>query len=496
MKGNNIFTTKIISFVLVMLVVGISMFAFLSSDIFNLMWLRHVYGNTYPLDKQGRCLVVELDNKNSQNPDLKFYDTERREFLHLDLFQDIKKISEIRPGYYALFDRHGIQIYSIVMPYASQDLHVRMSDEIQIIECYDSDRYKFDYDSEGPKLSDDFGVAERQIIEHYDELGYCSRLLLNYVWEHPNSLKYDFDNIKENTDIGILTSDDRKLRFFSWDTGGGGTSPDYMTYVQYDNGSEIQLCSFRPLAQSKYVCQTDVEKDGYEPYESAWVNLVHQIDSPDGNTLYITSSYNKASSREGEQDANLLQIVNGKLQKIPFIDKDGNQILSVGCYYYIPDWYFLTDGLGWKWIMSFDKENYIFYVPEDGDMIMTDRYDKYQFVNGQMKYVGNGAGFWLHPSLREFKRLCGIYQTHTKLIRIDVLENGEYRYASWHKNNAMSGEPELVLIGAKTDEIENALVFEKNDYQYIVPAYRNGEGEDFGKFIIKKDGKIVQETDV
>lgn len=127
-------------------------------------------------------------------------------------------------------------------------------------------------------------------------------------------------------------------------------------------------------------------------------------------------------------------------------------------------------------------------------MEMSDRYDKYLLKDGKMKYVGNGAGFWLHPSLHNFKRLCGIYQTKTKFIRVDLLADGNYRYAAWNKKDAISGTPELVIIGGKTDEIDNAIVFEKDDYQYIVPAYRHGSDDDFGKFIIKKNGKAIQES--
>lgn len=212
--------------------------------------------------------------------------------------------------------------------------------------------------------------------------------------------------------------------------------------------------------------------------------------------MYIAILNNRASGSEGSQDAYALQIKDGKLLKIPFIDKEGNEVLSVGSRYSIPDWYFTTDGLGWSWVMSFDNDTQTLYIPERGDLVMTDRYDKYRLTDGHLRYEGNGAGFWLHPSLHDFKLLCGIFQTESKLIRIDLLSDGNYRYASWNKKYAISSEPELVITGGKTDIVDSAIVFENADCQYIVPLSRSGNDDGFDKVVIKKNGKVIQETKV
>jgi len=371
-----------------------------------------------------------------------------------------------------------------------------MSNEIQIIDCTPEEWYKKGDDSNVPKLPSNIYEAETQLIKQFEETEDCGYGLVDYVRGHSATLEYDFDRLKGKTNVSIITSPDRKLRFYTWDIGTGGTSPDFASYVQYDNGKSVAISNFSPMTKSKYFCETDVAKDGYQPCEGGWIDCLYQIDQPDGKPMYIAAAYNKASSSEGEHDAYTVKIIDGKLQKVPFIDKDGLQVFSVGCYYSIPDWYFTTDGLGWNWVMSFDENTQTLYVPEDGDMEMSDRYDKYQLVNGQMRYIGNGAGFWLHPYLQDFKRLCGIYQTKTKLIRIDLLADGDYRYAAWSKKNDMSKTPELVITGGRTDVIENAILFEKDGYQYIVLAYRRGVSNDFGKFIIKKSGKVIQETEV
>lgn len=465
------------------------------------LFFKYTYENAHTIDEQARLMVFELKDKHKEErerkmPILKFYDMDKEKFVRLDPSRIIREVKEIRHGFYALYDHLGMQTYTLVMPYASNDNYVRGEDEIQIIDCIPSEWYRHDQDSTAYKLSHNIREAESQLVKLYEESGSCGYELIDYARGNTSTLEYDFDKIIKQTDVSVLTSNDGKVRFYTWDTHTGGTSPNFAAYVQYNDGRSINVRCFTPLTPSNFVCERDVKKDGYQPYDEAWMDCLYQIDQPNGKPVYITSAYNKASSSKGGQDIFALQIIDGKLQKIPFIDKDGEQAMTVGCYYYIPDWYFTTDGLGWDWVPSFDSDTNTHYVPETGDMEMSDRYDKYQLVDGKMKYVSNGAGYWLHPSLHEFKRLVGIYQTKTKLIRVDLLANGDYRYASWSKKNTMDKEPELVLTGGKADIVGNAIVFEKDGYQYMVPAYRRGQGDDFGKFIIKKNGKVIQEAKV
>lgn len=113
-----------------------------------------------------------------------------------------------------------------------------------------------------------------------------------------------------------------------------------------------------------------------------------------------------------------------------------------------------------------------------------------------MRYIRNDAGYWLHPSLRDFHYLAGIYQTESTLIRIDALIDHTYRYAAWPKSKLMSSKPELVMTGGKVGIIKNAIVFKNGDYTYIVPEYRRGQGDDFGKVIVKYKNRVIQKSEV
>lgn len=463
-------------------------------------WLDFNFASAWNLDKDGRCVVAELKDgqKSVKGKSLKFYDIKKREFLHLDITRQIGDVKEIRPGTFALFSPVGLQLYSIVIPEATDSTSFYYGDDIRIIDCVDND-WLVDKDEENPywkrtKIEE----VENHLVKIYkEEETDIGSNLIAYVKSHPESIKYPFKKIHRGTDVSILTSDDGKIRLYSWDTGLGGTSPDFASFIQWDDGIRVSVKPFRPFTDSRFVIDHDIRLDGYDSHEGTRIERLYQFDSPDGSTVYLISAYFRSSSKEGSQNLYLLKFDNGKLVKQDFIDKEGKRVATIGRDYNIPDWYFTTDGLGWDWVMSLDKTTGIVYVPEEvGVMEMHDRYDYYRYEDGEMRYIGNGAGYWLHPSLHDYEWLSGIYQTPTKFIRIDKLTDDQFRYACWSKHNAMHGKPELVIVGAKLDESNHSLIFENDGYEYIVPEFRSGAFADFDKVIVKKNGRIISETNL
>ena len=373
------------------------------------------------------------------------YDLKHRRNLLPENADDLYRIEEIRNKIYAIYDHEDNRRFTLSLPKFIYDDY---KSEIQLI----------DWSSEEP-----------------DEV------------QLPSDLSY----------MTVTESDDGKLTLYAYDTGCGGTSPEYSTYIRYEYGDSVVTDYLYPLTESDYVCASDIRKDGSDIYDGSFSTILSQIPLSETETGYIIEAYNKASSVEGSKEAYLVKYVDGKLKKMPFEKKSGEICKSVGRDYYIPDWYFTTDGLGWDWVLSYDKETSTLYMPEDdGIMVMSDRYDLYQFKNGKMRYVGNEAGYWLHPSLRDFNFLSGIYQTDTNLIRVDEMSDFTYRYSSWLKSNPMSSEPDLILYDGKAGIVENAIVFKNGNYTYIVPAHRKGQGNDFGRVIIKYKDKVLLETEV
>lgn len=398
------------------------------------------------LDGRNDYMVLYSDSRDWHEYAIEdIYDLKHRRNILPDDVNGLYRIEKIRENVFAIYDDERNRIFTLRLPGVYNGLY---NSEIQLIDFKD---------------------------------------------EKSNDVKLPSDL----SDMTITKSDDGKLTLYAYDTGCGGTSPEYSTYIQYESGDSIVTDYLYPLTESDYVCASDIYKDGVDIYDGSFSTIIAQIPLAETETGYIIEAYNKASSVEGSSEACLVKYVDGKLTKIPFEKKHGEICNSVSSEYYIPDWYFTTDGLGWDWVLSFDKETNTLYMPEDEDMmVMSDRYDLYQFKNGKMRYTRNDAGYWLHHSLREFHYLAGIYQTESKLIRIDALIDHTYRYSAWSKSKPMSSKPELVMTGGEGGIVKNAIVFKNGDYTYIVPEYRRGQGDDFGKVIIKYKNKVIQESEV
>ncbi len=447
------------------------------------------YDRIYYLDSRHEYVVLckTNDSEHVSEHSIKVFDLKNRRMV-VDDEHYVCSIKEIRDRTFALYDKDMNQRYSIVLPRSGTSLYV---DSLILIDFME---IEVDSDPSDYGIPSDLREAEKKIVEIYERTGSCGNELMSLVKSNPATLSYPFTKTDKSTNISFNTSKDGKVRLYSWDTGMGGTSPAFTSYLQYESGDSAVTDIFVPDGDSRYICANDVRKDGYEVYDGYEVNNLYQIDTPEG-PVYIAIAYFRASSIEGAQLAVAFRIENGKPVKIDFM-VDGKKQNHVGTDYYIPDWYFTTDGLGWDWVMSLDEKTNTLYVPERVDMEMSDRYELYRYENGRIRHIGNSAGYWLHPSLSDFKRLCGIYRTDTRLIRIDKLNDSSYRFASWNKGKAMSGTPELVLHNGETGIVKNAIVFRNGDYTYIVPEFRRAHGDDFGKVIIKHEDKVIQEMDV
>ncbi len=55
----------------------------------------------------------------------------------------------------------------------------------------------------------------------------------------------------------------------------------------------------------------------------------------------------------------------------------------------------------------------------------------------------------IHESIQDYEALENILETEKFRIRIDRLENGDYRYASWSANQKMLEQPDLILTNGE-----------------------------------------------
>ena len=141
-----------------------------------------------------------------------------------------------------------------------------------------------------------------------------------------------------------------------------------------------------------------------------------------------------------------------------------NNNYLIGTEYIIPSWYFSTDGKGWDWIYSLDRDTQTFYVPVAEDLELTDQYDLYKFNGTKFVHLGREGGYWLHPSLRKFERLEKLAQVGKFLIRIDRISSGKFRYSSWSDTENMKRKPDIIIENGIYDE-------EKEEYRFINGNY-------------------------
>lgn len=106
----------------------------------------------------------------------------------------------------------------------------------------------------------------------------------------------------------------------------------------------------------------------------------------------------------------------------------------------------------------------------------------------------------LHSSLKTFKQPEVLFKTTQYLIRVDQLNNGNYRYASWKLGQSQASKPDLIINNGKLDYDgsggNHAFNFSSGNYHYQV--YRMLMGSDESSEVslnVQKGTKTVLEQD-
>lgn len=286
-------------------------------------------------------------------------------------------------------------------------------------------------------------------------------------------------------DCETYVSEDGRVTFYSWNTGMGGTCPDFAVRckIKMDNGKY-------------HVYQLKGED---ELNSVGWVQWVHAIDKNDGSTYYIVNRDHNISSKEGYSWMDAFVIEGDKLKPVSVYDGgDDVKGISMEICYDIPYWYFATNGEGWGWMYEYDVHTKDLYVPEttqDYPGEITDRYTVYHFDGMRFISQGSQAHKGLHKSLQDYDRLEYFFRTKGHIVRIDRLRNGDLRYASWQSNASMSDTPDLVICGGRCDSKTGQYIFTNKGYVYLckVTEYMqiNAEKSQSQEYLIVKKGDKV-----
>ena len=127
------------------------------------------------------------------------------------------------------------------------------------------------------------------------------------------------------------------------------------------------------------------------------------------------------------------------------------------------DW----QNMGWRGIML---HNGIVWLDYDG-RLMTTNYSSEKEITLKEKWIEYERNL-LHTDLKDFKKPIHTIETDKFIVRVDLLEDQKYRYASWSKESDISNKPDLVINnGIWTPDGSGGnhhFTFTNSEYSYVV----------------------------
>lgn len=320
-------------------------------------------------------------------------------------------------------------------------------------------------------------------LENYEDLDLREKAnddFAKLLFEDTCTFYYDFPYVTDSTEIvNIAASDDENVRIYSWDTQLGGTMVCWDNVIQYRSNGKIK-------SYDGSIWSVDESREENEIDFGCWTKAIYTFNRNDGQTIYVTESYFRESSSYGYSTLDAFNISDGKLKMIEDAFVIPNDNFHLGIEYIIPSWYFLTDGKGWDWIFSLDRNTQTFYVPVVDDLELLDQYDLYRFNGNKFVYAGREGGYWLHPSLRKFERLEKLAQVGKFLIRIDRISSGKFRYSSWSGTEDMTEKPDIVIENGKYHEEKDEYRFINGNYTYSIKI-----GEEGSKLVVMHKNEVI-----
>lgn len=154
------------------------------------------------------------------------------------------------------------------------------------------------------------------------------------------------------------------------------------------------------------------------------------------------------------------------------------------------DW---TD-MGWRGIML---KNGIVWLDYDGQFLTTN-YSSEKEKALQEKWIESEKEL-LNTELKDFKKPIYTLETQKFIVRIDLLENQKYRYASWSIESDISKKPDLVIYNGEWipdgSGGNHHFIFTNRDYSYkiYVNVLSSDETPPFNLEVTKNDKVILNQ---
>lgn len=152
--------------------------------------------------------------------------------------------------------------------------------------------------------------------DDYEKLEAANNELLKFLKTASVQQQVMADPLKRSIDKGlsIFTSDDKKLRCYSWDTLTGGTMHNFYSLIVFEAGSKQLKC--------KVLNPSDIEGSPGAGFEG-----VDTIRTNEGKTVYLVRDLFIGSGLIHGRTIRSYVITNGKLSKYPFFQA-GKKLLD------------------------------------------------------------------------------------------------------------------------------------------------------------------------
>jgi len=150
--------------------------------------------------------------------------------------------------------------------------------------------------------------------------------------------------------------------------------------------------------------------------------------------------------------------------------------------------------MGWRGIM-FERGS--IWLDTDST-ILSVNYQSQIEANHRKQLISNEKPT-LHSSLQEYNEPVLTWLTENYLIRIDELERGKFRYASWKRGSLKSDKPDLVLTNGEINFSgsggNHQYTFNNGKYQYIcyVTVLGSSESPPGVLDVLKSGDQILRE---
>lgn len=208
--------------------------------------------------------------------------------------------------------------------------------------------------------------TDRQQCDQYNEN--ISNAIIEQLRKDPQSYNYPFKALTDKNLLRIVYSPDKKLKFYNFDVSGGGTMREFVTYIQYRQGSRIKTQEIKNAGYIKRIQQTQL----------------HQ------QPLYLISQTYIGSTCEGIYAIDAAQLLNGSYQPIKAFTSKTKKLDSIkinfDCHYF-PDSndYSAMDQMFIR--TAADLKNIDILVVQPSGQL-TQNYLRYQKTKNGYQYIG------------------------------------------------------------------------------------------------------------